>query len=673
MADIPLQLGGFGNALAMGYGIRNAGIRAQREDEELNVLRRRNALGPDVQAAIGGDGSALGRIAAVDPDYALKIGPIMETMEAKQRARLQAGADYTYKAANAILQADPADRPAVYQQMLEQGRAQGHDLSKLPQQYTPQLDGQLRTWRQMAIPVLEQWKVEQDRPQPMPSGGGAPAPGGGPAAAIAGIESGGRYDAVGPSANAQGNRAYGKYQVMDFNVGPWTQEVLGRPMTPQEFIANPQAQDAVFNAKFGQYVEKHGSPAAAARAWFAGEGGMNNPNAADVNGTTVAGYERKFNAGMGQAAPGTPGPVAAPPQVAQGSGGDGSGTPQQPALQLHPEFNDVRRHVPSGWRMLGTKKGGPSYDSQGRLRVINPATGEETSIDVPKLAQPTFGWQQQGGALAPVPGGPNDLNTIRQEAEARRKAETGNTAPAGPFAGNAMDAQAHNIVLNGDPASPEYAAAYAHLAAPKVQLDPATGQAALVKPDMSWARAPAGGAGAKGVEVQPVPGLKRTPDAFKRLETEVGSVNRAIDNFNAILKEAGGGTFGAFINNPQDPKAQKVLGAFNALKTALRSEAFVNTGVLQPAEMTMLDNMLLAPTTIRGLMATPEAYAAMLGQIKEFVAGKIEAARASYGIEGGGATPVPAPAGPPAVGTVDGGYRFKGGDPAKPESWEKVQ
>lgn len=118
------------------------------------------------------------------------------------------------------------------------------------------------------------------------------------ATAIGTIEGGGRYDAIGPIANSKGQRAYGKYQVMDFNIGPWTKEVLGTAMTPQEFLKNPQAQDAVFNAKFGQYVKQYGSQAAAARAWFAGPGGMNNPNATDVLGTSVRGYEQKFIKGV---------------------------------------------------------------------------------------------------------------------------------------------------------------------------------------------------------------------------------------------------------------------------------------------------------------------------------------------------------------------------------------
>ena len=115
---------------------------------------------------------------------------------------------------------------------------------------------------------------------------------------IAGIESGGRYDALGPVIDKTGDRAYGKYQVMGANIPEWTKEILGKPLTPEQFLKSPEAQDAVFRGKFGQYANKYG-PEGASRAWFAGEGGMNNPMARDQLGTTVADYLRKFMGGLG--------------------------------------------------------------------------------------------------------------------------------------------------------------------------------------------------------------------------------------------------------------------------------------------------------------------------------------------------------------------------------------
>lgn len=114
---------------------------------------------------------------------------------------------------------------------------------------------------------------------------------------IAGIESGGKYDAIGPVTKT-GDRAYGRYQVMGANIPSWTKEAIGVEMTPQQFAASPEAQDAVFKKKFGSYVDKYG-PEGAARAWFAGEGGMNNPNAKDILGTTVSSYADKFRNGLG--------------------------------------------------------------------------------------------------------------------------------------------------------------------------------------------------------------------------------------------------------------------------------------------------------------------------------------------------------------------------------------
>ena len=119
--------------------------------------------------------------------------------------------------------------------------------------------------------------------------------------AIASIESSGNYGALGPETN--GSRAYGRYQVMGYNVGPWTKQALGRELTPQEFLASPEAQDAVFDHVFGGYVQRFG-PSGAAQAWFAGPGsvgGGGNPR--DVLGTTVSNYVSRFNNAIGMGSP----------------------------------------------------------------------------------------------------------------------------------------------------------------------------------------------------------------------------------------------------------------------------------------------------------------------------------------------------------------------------------
>lgn len=121
------------------------------------------------------------------------------------------------------------------------------------------------------------------------------------ASAVSGIESSGRYNLVGPD-NGKGNKPYGKYQVMDFNVGPWTKEALGREMTPEDFLKDEAAQDAVFRHHFGKNVEKYGSPQEAASVWFSGRPMAKAGNARDVLGTTVPAYVAKFNRALGNPA-----------------------------------------------------------------------------------------------------------------------------------------------------------------------------------------------------------------------------------------------------------------------------------------------------------------------------------------------------------------------------------
>ncbi|MEJ0092826.1 MAG: hypothetical protein WDN46_05195 [Methylocella sp.] len=120
--------------------------------------------------------------------------------------------------------------------------------------------------------------------------------------AIASNESAGSgdYAAVGPD-TGNGNRAIGRYGIMASNVPQWTQEALGKQMSPQEFAADRQAQDAVFNHKFGQYLAQTGNPQDAASMWFTGKPQAQAGDVQDSLGTTAPAYVQKFNSALGSA------------------------------------------------------------------------------------------------------------------------------------------------------------------------------------------------------------------------------------------------------------------------------------------------------------------------------------------------------------------------------------
>lgn len=150
----------------------------------------------------------------------------------------------------------------------------------------------------------------------------AVSPSGGPEAyrnAIASIESAGSgdYAAVGPTHPKLG-RALGRYQIMETNIGPWSQEALGRAVTPEEFMADPKLQDAIFDKKFGGYVQQYG-PEGAAQAWIGGPGGVGKLGRKDSLGTSVGAYGSKFLNALG------PQVAAATPQAAMEAAAPASG------------------------------------------------------------------------------------------------------------------------------------------------------------------------------------------------------------------------------------------------------------------------------------------------------------------------------------------------------------
>jgi len=83
----------------------------------------------------------------------------------------------------------------------------------------------------------------------------------------------GGYEAIGPVVKKgmyKGQRAYGNYQVMEGNIGPWTEKYYGERLTAEEFLKNPEAQDAVAENVILANWEKYGNIEDAVSVWFTG-------------------------------------------------------------------------------------------------------------------------------------------------------------------------------------------------------------------------------------------------------------------------------------------------------------------------------------------------------------------------------------------------------------------
>lgn len=110
--------------------------------------------------------------------------------------------------------------------------------------------------------------------------------------AISTQESGGDYNAVGVDTGG-GHRAYGKYQIMDFNIeGPdgWDQEALGRNIDIEQFLNSPKLQEQIARAKLRDYFRQYGAEGAA-KAWYAGPGNaMSNSTSPQYGGPSIQGY-----------------------------------------------------------------------------------------------------------------------------------------------------------------------------------------------------------------------------------------------------------------------------------------------------------------------------------------------------------------------------------------------
>lgn len=113
--------------------------------------------------------------------------------------------------------------------------------------------------------------------------------------AIGQVESRGNYNALGKtvvSGQYSGERALGKYQIMPGNLSQWSKEAIGRVVTPDEFLASPELQDAIAQHRLSIIYSQYGNADDVASVWFSGRP-LSGNTAQDVNKTSVPEYVKR--------------------------------------------------------------------------------------------------------------------------------------------------------------------------------------------------------------------------------------------------------------------------------------------------------------------------------------------------------------------------------------------
>lgn len=451
----------FGQAFSQAEGVLNN--RAQRNFLEGERSAKESAA-PFIQKALQGDQGALNEVATRHPDTFLKLAPLLERMDAGKRAKVKEDADFITQNGMAILNAAPEQQPQLYARVRQEAEASGRNVSQWPTTYDP---GWVKFNVDKAMPFSEHFKRNAEQPTPMaPLGGGTATTGGGVNPNNIGNV---RPVGGGPSAGFQQPASFDdgvrlavnnvKAYPAKFNGGqPMTLLQIGERWAPRGDGANDPQQWARNVGSIGGLdptkpldLNDPATAAAFARGVHGAEHGANKAQPVEAYARILAG--------------------GAPPGMAQGDGGPPSspaGSGPQPQQAQAREVLTIRQFVHSqipGAAPL-TVNGMPAYDKNGRLGIQLP-NGQRDFIDVPKPKEPGV--------------------------------------DKGLF-GDSLTGRALTALRTLDPATQDYAAAYAILSKPQVISDGAGGQQVIQPMDLTMFPKPTfGGGGQPAGGGAPVP------------------------------------------------------------------------------------------------------------------------------------------------------------------------
>jgi hypothetical protein len=274
--------------------------------------------------------------------------------------------------------------------------------------------------------------------------------------------------------------------------------------------------------------------------------------------------------------------------------------------------------------------------------TLTPEQANRYEFAASMMQRPQTYLDQQSGQMVTVPAMtfPEPVQRALAAGQLRR-AGGGATMPAAAPGLPALDMAAPAPVVQGPrdgmtpPVMPQEmpapAAPITPPAAPGVM--PRAGDATALPPVVGeQSRIPlATGGNMTVTQVRPERPSSQATEAARTAVVGTGRVLDAINNFRQALEPFRGRT-GMEAFNPRDPEGQRLASSYELLKMAMRDESLLNTGVLQPGENVMIEQMLRSPRSLSGVLTNMDSYNAMLDEFAGFATRGANRVRASAGM-----------------------------------------